>query len=421
MSHPSFVSPIPRPLRPHTNHFLNISYIPSRRPKQKIFPSMIQLPNEDGPPDLDAFFNKQRRAVGTSGAPITLATARQLISNHQMNATNATLAALATATDTLQRPPQLVHVTHALDVDAHDVRTAIINEISVPIVGRTVQKKDAAGTVELLLLRSDVAGGIAVGEARVASLEDDPIAAAESAARSAAQQALEKLQGDCTFLLFAHSPTATEDAVRRGINKAKNGVIAYGGPARGDGATELGWTLLTSTALVREGGGCAVVVAAVPGSLSFLFSAVIKNWAQPAYVEPLEYLRPTYVGDPELDLLTAIRFDDWNKFVQCVEEHGVDVNCKWVNKQNQTPLLAACARARTRIIEYLLQRGADVSHRNDGGFTAVMYTRKLVEYDRAVILNQLDMLEKAGADITLTPEDIQKLKDSGSGDIVELN
>lgn len=359
---------------------------------------MIQLPNEDGPPDLDVYFNRQRRAVGASGAPITLATARELISNHEMNTTNATLAALATATDTLQRPPQLVHITHALDVESHDVHAALSNEISVPLIGRTVQKKDAEGTIELLLLRSDAEGGISVGEARVDSTEGDPVVAIESAATSAAQQALEKLQGDCTFLVFAHSPTAAEDAVRRGIDKAKSGAVAYGGPAVGDCATELGWTLLTTKEMVREGGDCVVVVAAVPGSLSFLFSAVIKNWAQPAYVEAMEYLKPTYVGDPQVDLLTAIRFDDWNTFVQCIEEKGVDVNCKWANKQNQTPLLAASARARTRMVEYLLQNGADVTHKNDGGYTAVMYTRKLVEYDRAIVLNQIDMLEKAGAD-----------------------
>lgn len=379
---------------------------------------MIQLPNEDGPPDLDVYFNRQRRAVGASGAPITLATARELISNHEMNTTNATLAALATATDTLQRPPQLVHITHALDVESHDVHAALSNEISVPLIGRTVQKKDAEGTIELLLLRSDAEGGISVGEARVDSTEGDPVVAIESAATSAAQQALEKLQGDCTFLVFAHSPTAAEDAVRRGIDKAKSGAVAYGGPAVGDCATELGWTLLTTKEMVREGGDCVVVVAAVPGSLSFLFSAVIKNWAQPAYVEAMEYLKPTYVGDPQVDLLTAIRFDDWNTFVQCIEEKGVDVNCKWANKQNQTPLLAASARARTRMVEYLLQNGADVTHKNDGGYTAVMYTRKLVEYDRAIVLNQIDMLEKAGANTTLTSEEIQQLKSSG-GRIVE--
>lgn len=379
---------------------------------------MIQSPNEDGPPNLEAFFDRQRRTVGISGPPIILGTGRALLSNHKANSAAATLNALSKARKGLQKPEQLAHVTISLDFDANAVYDTLNKELQVPWFGRSINKKNSEGTIQILLLRSDAAGGIAFGKS-VVQEGKDAAEALEEAAGDAAADALERLQGQCTFMLFCHTPSGGEEAARRGIDSAGAGIVAYGGPAVGEQETGLGWAMLSADGVHTADAENMVEVAALHGSLSFLFSAVIKNWAQPAYTEPLPFMKPTYTGDAEVDLLTAIRYDDWKMFVWCIEEQGVDVNVKWKNKQNQIPLLAACARARTQMIRYLLNHGADVTHRNDGGFTASMYTRMLTEYDRAIILDQLKMLEDAGANTVLTPDEVQKLKTATNGRIVE--
>lgn len=288
----------------------------------------------------------------------------------------------------------------------------------MPWFGKTINKRDGDGTIQILLLRCDTQGGISFAKRTVQKGEDAAVAL-EEAARTATADALERLQAPCTFMLFCHTPSGGEAAARRGINNVIPGAVAYGGPAVGEEETGLGWALLSADGVHTAVGEETVEIAALHGSLSFLFSAVIKNWAQPAYAEALPYMSPTYVGDAQVDLLTAIRYDDWDKFVWCIEEQGVDVNVKWVNKQNQIPLLAACARARTQMIKYLLDHGADVTHRNDGGFTAAMYTRMLTDYDRTIILDQLKMLEDAGATTVLTPDEVQRLKTATNGRIVE--
>lgn len=379
---------------------------------------MIQSPNEDGPPNLEAFFDPQRRAVGTSGPPIILGTGRALLPNHNGDSSAAVLDALAKARDGLQQPEQLAHITLSLDADATSVCNTLRTELRVPWFGRTVNKRESDGTIQILLLRCGAEGGISYAKHSV-QRGGDAALALEEAARTAAAEALERLRAPCTFMLFCHTPSGGEAAARRGIDDASPGIVAYGGPAVGEEETGLGWALLGADRVLTAASEETAEIAALHGSLSFLFSAVIKNWAQPAFAEALPYMKPTYVGDAQVDLLTAIRYDDWEKFVWCIEEQGVDVNVKWVNKQNQIPLLAACARARTQMIKYLLDHGADVTHRNDGGFTAAMYTQMLTDYDRNVILDQLKMLEDAGANVMLTPDEVQKLKTATNGRIVE--
>lgn len=395
---------------------------------------MIQRPDMDGPPDLDEFFNAQRRSVGASGEPVTLGTGRANLSAFGGDVRATVAAAFEKARAGLASEPQVCHCTMSNDVDPVLVANAMKDCIAPEtfVLGRTVNKKDSLGNVEILLLRSDSAGGIAVSSATVTTDESkgsvfDPVnAACEKAAKIAASEALQKLDtlAKCTFMVFAHSPGATPKAARAGIDFAMPNVIAYGGPAVGDRTSGASWALISGKAdapVVHTGdiNAQTAVVAAVPGKLSFLFSAVIKNWAQPAYTEPMSYMMPKYVDDPETDLLTAIRYDDWDKFLWCIETKGVSINHKWANKQNQIPLLAACARVRTRMIDYLIENGADVHHRNDGGFTAAMYTRMLTDYDRSVIVAQLATLEKAGAATTLTEEEVAQLKKATNGRIFE--
>lgn len=395
----------------------------------RVPPIMIQRPGGEGPPDLSAFFDKSSRDVGRRGAPISVGTGRAALAAHGGDAAATAAAATARAQEAVRGDGrvQLCHVTMALDVDAAAAGEAVraaLGDAAVPVLGRSVNKKDSAGTVEVLLLLSDEGTGIAYAEASVgaASAADLP-AAAESAAAAAAKEAIGGLSSGaeaCTFLLFAHSPGAPAEAARRGIDAAMPGVIAYGGPAVGDEETGSGWTLLGTGA---DGRGAAsgsvdlqrVGVAAVPGSINFLISSVVASWAQPKFSEPLSYMTPNYVSDPSLDLLTAIRYDDWDKFIWCIEDQGVSVNTLWPEKQNQSPLLAACGRCRTRMVKYMLKAGADVTHRNAGNFTATMYTRKLTEYDEDVVLAQLRDLKDYGVQTNLSPEDEQAVRDS-SGD-----
>ena len=391
---------------------------------------MIQRPDADGPPDLDAFFDAERRAVGATGAPVTLATGRALLQKCDNDPRKAVLSALSIAQENLARDPQVVHCTYSLDIDETIIRDTLSEHLSgTPLIARSINKKDSDGTIEVLLMNSADATGITFASATASVIGDGVQAISEAlstAARQAADAALAKLESKtaCTFMVFSHTPGADPSAARKAFDEALPSVIAYGGPAVGASETGEGWSLCggAQDKTLREDDVTAsqtVHIAAVPGSLSFLYSAVIKNWAQPAYSEPLSYMSPTYVDDPEIDLLTAIRYDDWEKFTYCIEEKGVPVDVKWVNKQSQTPLLAACARARTNMIKYLLDHGANPTHRNDGGFTAAMYTRMLTEYDATVVQNQLEMLEAAGANTSLTEDEITSLKRATSGRIVE--
>lgn len=389
-------------------------------------PVMIQRPDMDGPPDLSAYFDKSAQAVGRTGAPISVGTGRAVLVNFDGDSSAATAAALATALEAVKDDGlvQLCHCTLSLDVDALAVHAALrdgLGDATIPIVGRTVNKKDSSGTVEVMVLLSDEAAGITFGEAAsgAGSTEELP-SAASTAAAEAASKALTGLASpeSCTFMMFSHTPGAPPSSVRDGIEKALPGVIAYGGPAVGSEESGEGWVMFGAGADGREVVSGSfdtqhVAVAAIPGSINFLISSVVKNWAQPTFTEPLSYMTPTYVDDPVIDLLTAIRYDDWEKFTYCLDDQGVDVNVKWVEKQNQSPLLAACARCRTKMIEYMIAKGADVQHRNAGNFTAAMYTRKLTEYDPAVVLAQLKTLQDAGLDVVLSEEDEAATRASG--------
>lgn len=244
--------------------------------------------------------------------------------------------------------------------------------------------------------------------------------AAAAAATTAAKEVLERLAAAGaavpTFWLFASSGGAPAEAVRAGVEAATGGkAVVYGGPAAGDGRCVTG-------GVVPPGGSppaVAVDLLGIVGGVSFIASAVVKTWAQPVFAEPLPYMTPTYTGDPSTDLLTAIRYNDMDTFDTCLAA-GVDVNTQWADKQHQSPLLAACARARTAMVDVLLSRGADVGHRNDGGFTAVMYTRMLSGYDRPVVMGQLRALEAAGASAELTDEETTALDKATGGRIVPL-
>lgn len=394
-------------------------------------PAMIQTPDADGPPDLAAFYDQKARSVGTTGAPICIGTGRSRLDAYDGDADATVRRAIEKAQESLSEDgtPQLCHITVALDVDIDVVASVLREKLAIGdklhIIGRSVNKKESDGVVEVVLLRSDDGDGMITTSKTVTSSATDDEEQRTEMARNCAKDALEQAAAKLgasqlgTFVVFAHSPLLPSAAVRDGLQEAMPGVIAYGGPAVGAEATGLGWSFLDLEGnVVREDSNEAQVsVSLVPGSINFLMSSVVKNWVQPQFTEPLSYMTPTYVDDPSIDLLTAIRYDDWEKFIWCIEDSGVDVNVKWTEKQNQSPLLAACARARTRMIKYLIQNGADVQHRNAGNFTAAMYTRKLTEYDPKVVLDQLKALEDAGLDTNLSEEDEKAVKASGDGRI----
>lgn len=198
----------------------------------------------------------------------------------------------------------------------------------------------------------------------------------------------------------------TEESLRQGLATVYPQAVAYGGVASGLAEDSCKWVLFSEEGIERESSETkSFTVMALPGQLAFMLSAVVKNWAQPKLQQPLAYLTPKYGDDSVLDLLTAIRFNDWDKFIYLIEEDNVDVNVRWTHKQNQTPILAAAGRGRVEMVEYLLKKGADVNIRNASGFTAIMYTDLLQNEEASALPNdrlsrQRDILLDAGA----TPE-----------------
>lgn len=412
------------------------------RPSRRCRPvASLQSPDRDGPPDLEEYFAGKAAAAAAAAAgaapapPVALGTGRantgacggDAVAAGEAAATKA-LAALgehATVADVVA-----VHVTADVGVDWTGLLAgvaAVVGAGGVPLLGRAVEKKDGAGSVEVLLLGGG--GGVARASAAVPVGGDAAAAAvggaevqdaAAAAATTAAKEVLERLAAAGaavpTFWLFASSGGAPAEAVRAGVEAATGGkAVVYGGPAAGDGRCVTG-------GVVPPGGSppaVAVDLLGIVGGVSFIASAVVKTWAQPVFAEPLPYMTPTYTGDPSTDLLTAIRYNDMDTFDTCLAA-GVDVNTQWADKQHQSPLLAACARARTAMVDVLLSRGADVGHRNDGGFTAVMYTRMLSGYDRPVVMGQLRALEAAGASAELTDEETTALDKATGGRIVPL-
>ncbi|CAN8074349.1 unnamed protein product [Agarophyton chilense] len=376
---------------------------------------MIAKPDSDGPPELEDFFNPAIRDVGKKGNPIKLGTGRSSLK--EGNAYEATKIAVGTALGSVQ-DPHLVHVTFGPLVDPALVKDALEEKLQhKQIIARMVDKKGASDIIEVLFLQGGDRSAINMAIA-TETVTADMDTALQKAAASAAQQAVKDLSDPqlCTFLIFAHTPGSL-DAARKGFDVALPGVIAYGGPAV---SPDGNWSLFAQQNFCDDPmEKQTVLCAAVSGSLPFLLSAVIKNWAQPVYTEALSYMTPQYVGDPERDLLVAIRYNDWDKFLSCIEGNEVSVDVKWPDKQNQTPLLAACARARVRMVQYLLEKGADVSHRNDGGFTAIMYTRMLSDYDADIVRQQLDMLKNAGAEIQLSAHELTLLRRVTRGRVVE--
>ncbi|KAI0558846.1 Ankyrin repeat containing protein [Gracilaria domingensis] len=377
---------------------------------------MIARPDSNEPPPLEDFLNPSFRYASRQAAPIKLATGRSSLK--EGSAFEAVMIAIKTASRIIPNP-HFVHVTFGPVLDPTAIQVALTKKLkNIPLIARSVDKKGSSDVIEVLFLGSEDLFG--VGSARVTENVINNIdTALEKAAAAAARRALRQLRTPqfCTFLMFAHTPGSSE-AVRKGIGSAFPEIIAYGGPAIGAHAS---WTLFGEVLIKDDPAAMQTVIcAAVPGSLSFLQSALLKNWVQPEYVEPLGYLTPKYMENPKKDLLTAIRYNDWDKFVWCIEEEGVPVNTIWHDKLNQSPLLAACMRMRPKIVQYLLEHGADVLHRNEAGYNAVMYTMMLSDYDEDFVRQQLLMLRDAGAEMKLSAQEEKIVKRVVKTAIVEI-
>mmetsp|Transcript_4418 Transcript_4418/g.13404 ORF Transcript_4418/g.13404 Transcript_4418/m.13404 type:complete len:412 (+) Transcript_4418:95-1330(+) len=365
----------------------------------------LQRPDAEGPPPLEDFFDKSKRKPPTTGqekSSVKIGTGRGTLKEADGDLGGAFDIAMKRASETLGREPQLVHLTWTTDIDPDALRELVKKTFSqgVPYFGRSIAKDGAEGVVEILMLAAEN------GRAKIASAAiptTDDAAGTDAAASAAADLAKQLDMDECQFILFGHGPGPTADAVRTGLGKVFPNAVAYGGVAAGLAEDANKWALMMEDGVENRtsGSDSHVIVAAMPGDLSFMLSAVIKSWAQPKFQAPLAFLSPKYVGDDVLDLLTAIRFDDWDKFTYILEEAGVDVNVRWTHKQNQAPLLAAAGRGRLEMVKYLLDKGADVQARNDGGFTAIMYTDMLKGAgggcDPKVIEQQREVLLAAGA------------------------
>lgn len=355
-------------------------------------------PESDEPP---ALADLGKPAPASTGKPIRLGTGRA------PNFRDAFLKAKAGIDGAV---PTLCHVTISEGIDGRTVWQAAVDAVdpAIALLGRSVVKEGVSGVVEVLLVAANAEASFAVG---TASGDISRPGSLEQTVASATRVALGKVGlSEFAVAVFAHTPGASETSVRQALREAFPGVVAYGGPAVGGGSGGQGWTWFTREALVQDAdpNEQRVAIATIPGSIVYMISAVLKSWTQPKYVKPLEFMIPSYVGDPAVDLLTAIRYNDWDKFIQCIEVDKVPIDYQWESKQHQTPLLAACARCRLPMVRYLLERGANPLHRNDGGFTCVMYTKMLAEFDPAMVNEQLELLREYGAEVALSVEDQER-------------
>lgn len=94
-----------------------------------------------------------------------------------------------------------------------------------------------------------------------------------------------------------------------------------------------------------------------------------------------KYTVAQYTGDWKEDLLIAVKYDDYDKFLSILDAEGPDaVNVTWGGRRfNQSVLLAAASRGCTQMVKTLIDRGADCTHRNDFGWGVVRYTRNFYD------------------------------------------
>jgi ankyrin repeat protein len=78
------------------------------------------------------------------------------------------------------------------------------------------------------------------------------------------------------------------------------------------------------------------------------------------------------------------------KIVELLLEKGADVNAK-DKDGNVTALIMAASNGHTETVKFLLERGADVNAKDNDGFTALKAARK------AGHLDIVQLLKKAGA------------------------
>ncbi|KAJ8907874.1 hypothetical protein NDN08_007978 [Rhodosorus marinus] len=367
----------------------------SSRGEVRMAGSRLQSPDSEGPPALQNFFEVKRagasdgsRAAGT----VKIGTGRGVLKNHEGDLEAAVDAALTKATSTVDGSPAMVHVTMTSDIDAGKLREILSEKLAsdVPFLGRTIVKDEAEGVLEIVTLASSD------GQKSVVGIVPMSESSGAEAGKQAAQEFAEfHASGSVPFVLYSHTPGSSSDSVRSGIAEVLPGTVSYGGEASSNPEDVSAWSLITRETLYNKDTGGCVAVMSVPGSLSFMLSALLKNWAQPKFQEKLHFMIPKYVNDDKLDLLTAIRLDDWDKFTALIDS-GLDINLKWEHKQNQTPLLAAAARVRLEMVKYLLERGAQVEVANDGGWTPLMYTESHDQEDERV-KEQLGLLVEAGA------------------------
>jgi len=424
--------------------------------------AMIQSPFNEGPPPIEEYFKKQMaeklqpKGMKTSTSlqkPILFGTGRASLAEVNGNVESAVELALKRAKESLSQDTfQLLHVTFTSGIQLDAIQTPIqttCKDNNACYFGRSVYKKETPDQIEVLLIDSSSPVLFSVASAKVKGVVD-PLAASSDELNGQLQDALAQAAAESvinlgneysdevepietpTFLLFTQTPGAVNcDPLRDAVSKRYGSAVAYGGAAGIHLERDFGWSLLwgdyrrgveeVTTGNLQGGAEWedvttqSVISATVSGKLSFMQSAVVKTWAQPAFQEPLSYMIPRYTNDSEMDLLTAIRYDDWNKFIECLENDSVAINHRWTTKQNQIPLLAACARCRTRMAEYLLERGAEVEHRNDGGFTAMMYTKLLEEFDPEMVLDQVNLLKKYGARTELTDSEKELIAKATSG------
>lgn len=84
-------------------------------------------------------------------------------------------------------------------------------------------------------------------------------------------------------------------------------------------------------------------------------------------------------------------------------EHGADINSR--NLKGQTPIMVAADKTNSKIVKYLLDKGADTAIKDNGGKTLLEYCKD--NEDHNGFAGIIDLLEKA-SDISDQLDEVEK-------------
>lgn len=86
-------------------------------------------------------------------------------------------------------------------------------------------------------------------------------------------------------------------------------------------------------------------------------------------------------NDINWTLIGDIQYDNKVAKVKKALDNGADINFRDIDRDGMTPLMHAIEKFRYRIIDYLIERGADINLQDDEGRTALMHAGEVHSFD----------------------------------------